>query len=85
MNAENFKQVFLPLHPKLYRIAYRLLENQNDAQDIIQEVYMKLWMIRDECTDIQNTEAYCVTLVKNLCLTQLNKAYTDSDMKEPNN
>lgn len=75
MNAENFKQVFLPLHSKLYRIAYRLLENQNDAQDIIQEVYMKLWMIRDECTDIQNTEAYCVTLVKNLCLTQLNKAY----------
>ena len=28
MDVENFKKVFLPLHPKLFRIAYALVENR---------------------------------------------------------
>lgn len=57
-----------PLHPKLFRIAYALVENKADAKDILQDAYYKLWSRRNELTDIQNPEAFCVTLVKNLCL-----------------
>ena len=35
MDVENFKKVFLPLHPKLFRIAYALVENKADAEDIL--------------------------------------------------
>lgn len=68
MDAERFKRLFLPLHPKLYRIAYALVENKADAEDILQEAYCKLWSRRDDLAGIQNPEAFCVTLVKHLCL-----------------
>lgn len=68
MDVEHFKQQFLPFHPKLFRIAYALLENKADAEDILQEAYYKLWSKREELGDIRNPEAFCVTLIKNLCL-----------------
>ena len=57
MDAENFKRKFLLFHPKLFRIAYALVENKADAEDILQDAYFKLWNKRDD-----------LTLVKNLCL-----------------
>lgn len=68
VNANSFKEQFLPLHPKLYRVAYALVENKADAEDILQEAYCKLWNKREELTEIQNPEAFSVTLIKNLCL-----------------
>ena len=51
MDAESFKKEFLPYHRKLYCIAYRLLENAADAEDLVQEAYLKLWDKR-ECLAI---------------------------------
>lgn len=59
--------MFLPCHSKLYGVAYRLLENAEDAEDLIQEAYLKLWSKRNELTVISNPEAFAVTLVKNMC------------------
>ena len=53
MDVDVFKQRFLPFHPKLYRIAYALLDNKADAEDILQDAYCKLWNKRDELGDIQ--------------------------------
>jgi RNA polymerase sigma-70 factor (ECF subfamily) len=66
-DAEQFKRDYLPLHPRLYRLAYALTENSHDAEDILQEAYYKLWKQRKELTHIHNVEAFCYMLVKNLC------------------
>ena len=71
MNAEAFKQRYYPFHPKLYRIAYALLNDATDAEDVLQDAYCKLWIKRNELVAIQQPEAYCVTLVRNLCLSLL--------------
>ena len=76
MDVDVFKQRFLPFHPKLYRIAYALLDNKADAEDILQDAYCKLWNKRDELGDIQNPEAFSITLVKN-------PAYTRTDRTAP--
>lgn len=68
MDVESFKRKFLRYHPKLFRIAYALVENKADAEDILQEAYFKLWNKRNELPVIDNPEAFCITLVKNLCL-----------------
>lgn len=68
MDAESFKRQYLPFHPKLYRIAFALLDNKADAEDILQETYYKLWDKKEELTNIRNPEAFAVTLIKNLCL-----------------
>lgn len=67
MDAEHFKKEFLPFHRKLYHVAFRLLENEADAEDLVQEAYLKLWDKREGLTVISNPEAFSVTLVKNMC------------------
>lgn len=79
MDAESFKRMFLPCHAKLYGVAYRLLENAEDAEDLIQEAYLKLWSKREELTLISNPEAFAVTLVKNMCFDLLRSGKYLSD------
>lgn len=68
MDAVTFKEKYIPYHQKLYRVAYRLLEDACDAEDVVQEAYIKLWNKRDELILVDNSEAYCVILLRNLCL-----------------
>ena len=83
MDAAEFKQQFLPYHRKLYRVAFRLTGNPQDAEDMVQEAYLKLWNKRDELADVLNTEAYCVTLIKNLCYDVLRRSQPDEDGRPP--
>lgn len=83
MDATKFKQQFLPCHPKLYRIAFRMMGNSQDAEDMVQEAYLKLWKKRDELVDILNIEAYCVTLIKNICYDVLRGSHLDEDSRPP--
>lgn len=71
MDAESFKKEFLPYHRKLYFIAYKLLENAADAEDMVQEAYLKLWDKRDGLAVISNPEAFSVALIRNMCLDLL--------------
>jgi len=68
MTAEGFKEKYIPYHQKMYRVAYRLLEDNYDAEDMVQEAYIKLWNKRDELNHIDNIESYCIVLLRNLCL-----------------
>ena len=77
MPASLFKQLLLPLYPRLQRVALRMLGNVEDAEDMVQEVYMKLWGKREELPDVQNMEAYCVALTKNICIDRLRLAEVD--------
>ena len=80
MDANDFKRKFLPYHRKLYRAAFHLMGNAQDAEDMVQEAYLKLWKRRDELpADIANLEAYCVTLVKHVCHDALRLAHLEED------
>ncbi len=79
MNADEFKALFLPLHARLYRTAYALLWNAQDAEDIVQDAYLKLWRKRDELDIRTNPEAYCVSLIRRLCLDQLRSSRHEAE------
>jgi RNA polymerase sigma-70 factor (ECF subfamily) len=84
MNAEEFKQQYYPFHSKLYRVAYAFLNNAEDAEDILQDTYCKLWIKRDELAGVRQPEAFCVTLIKNLCMDFLKspKNQINADLTE---
>jgi len=75
MDAEAFKKVFLPYHKKLYRIAYRIVNEA--ADDVVQEAYIKLWNKRHELPDVKNTEAFAVIILRNTCLDYLRTTKND--------
>ena len=77
MDAETFKKVFLPYHQKLYRVAYRIVQDAANAEDIVQETFIKLWNKRGDMQDIENTEAFSIIILRNTCLDHLRKTKND--------
>ena len=50
-----------------------MLESQADAEDAVQDLFIKLWGNRDQLDTVLNFKAYCTTLMKNLCIDKLRK------------
>ena len=84
MDAREFKQRFMPHYKLLYRVAYHLTGNAQDAQDLLQDMYLKLWQKRDELPDAAMKEAYLVTMIRRLFLDQrrLKHVNTSAELKE---
>lgn len=71
MTDRAFHTVWLPLQGQFYRIAFYLLENEADAKDAVQELYLKLWTLRDHLELIREPAAYGSLLMKNLCIDRI--------------
>src|SRR5438093_11412364 len=64
--------IFDPLRPRLIRIAYRMLGSVADAEDVVQEAFLR-WMHADRDA-VREPEAYLRRMVTRLCLDQLKSA-----------
>ncbi|WP_026614825.1 sigma-70 family RNA polymerase sigma factor [Ensifer aridi] len=63
---------FDPLRPKLMRVAYRMLGSVADAEDMVQEAFIR-WMRADRAA-VREPEAFLRRTVTRLCLDQLKSA-----------
>lgn len=68
MDGNEFKSRFLPFTKLIYNISFAITRDKEDAEDIVQEVFEKLWKSRDSLTSILNDEAYITTVAKNMAL-----------------
>ncbi|MEZ5072005.1 MAG: RNA polymerase sigma factor [Bacteroidales bacterium] len=73
MKSSTFKLLVMPYSDRLYRMAYRLMENREEAEDVVQDVYMKLWTMRRELETYQSIEALAVRITRNQCLDHLRR------------
>ena len=71
MNPERFKAEVVPLREKLFHIALRMLEEPQDAEDAVQEAFLKLWHIRDSLDGYDSVAAFATTVTKNICVDKL--------------
>jgi RNA polymerase sigma-70 factor (ECF subfamily) len=63
---------FNPMRPKLMRVAYRMLGSVADAEDVLQEAFIR-WMEADRA-EVREPEAFLRRMVTRLCLDQLKSA-----------
>jgi RNA polymerase sigma-70 factor (ECF subfamily) len=61
----------MPAKNKLFRFALRFLGNEDEAKDVVQEVLIKVWNGREKMNEVQNWEAWCMRITKNLSLDRL--------------
>ena len=70
--SEDAAADFSPLRPMLIRVAYRMLGSVADAEDMVQEAFLR-WMKVDR-TEVREPEAFLRRTVMHLCLDQLKSA-----------
>ena len=74
MTQKQFHSEYLTLSADLYRVAFYILESRAEAEDAVQDTYLKLWELRDSLDQVRSPRAYSVTLLRNICLDRLRKA-----------
>jgi RNA polymerase sigma-70 factor (ECF subfamily) len=71
MTPQDFKILVFPLKNKLYRFSKRILDDPEEAKDIVQEVFIKLWKKGDGLMEYKSIEALAMVTTRNLCLDKL--------------
>lgn len=71
MELTEYKTLILPLKDKLYRFARQITQHDGEAQDIVQEVFIRLWEKRNVLKQYKNVEALAMVITKNLSLDYL--------------
>jgi RNA polymerase sigma-70 factor, ECF subfamily len=65
-----------PYRSRLLGLAYRMLGSRSDAEDVVQDAYLRF----AGAQDVQNPEAFLVTVVTRLCLDRLKSAKTQREI-----
>jgi len=89
MIARDFKTNILPVSKKLLRFATHFLKDEDEAKDVVQDVFLKLWQKRDDLEIVENIEAFAMRMTRNRCLDVIRanrtipiSAETDRKLKE---
>jgi len=77
MSKEKMKALDLPFKDKLYRFALNIVGNTFDAEDIMQELMIKIWNRMDQFNEIDNKEAWCMTVTRNMAIDKTRNKKTN--------
>jgi RNA polymerase sigma-70 factor (family 1) len=65
LTEEKFAQVYKALWEKLYCVGYNHLRDKSLTQELVQDVFVKLWLNRAEIKHVNDVEAYLSTALRN--------------------
>lgn len=68
-----FKKIYDTYFSRTYAFSFYVLHSRELAQEVVQEVMLKLWQMGFEVLDIQNLEAYLKTLAKRRAIDVLRR------------
>lgn len=66
-----FDEIYLRYSPVIYKTALRFLQNDMRAADLVQELFVKVWIDREKFKEINNLKAYLITISRNLSIRYL--------------
>lgn len=82
MDSKEFSQVVMPHSRRMFAVAFRYLQRPEEAEDLLQDVMMKLWQIRDNLPPDKELLPFLLTVVRNLCLDRLRSRQIKDDTIE---
>lgn len=71
MELEKFKSEVVSIRSKLLSQARNMLLNEDDAEDAVQETYLKLWNLRSQLAQHPNAAGFAMQTLKNVCIDRL--------------
>ena len=83
MRIEEFNNMVANLKDKMYRVAFRIVRDHEEARDVVQDALVKIWNKRNLLEDVDNKDAYCITITRNMGIDKLrSKKMETSDISE---
>lgn len=71
MQSDRTIQIIDTFKAKLYRYAMSILGKPMDAEDVIQELMIRVWNQKEKFVALNNPEAWCMTVTRNLAIDKL--------------
>jgi RNA polymerase sigma-70 factor (family 1) len=65
LSEEEFSEIYRAFWKKLYGMSYNYVRDKTVAQELVQDVFVKLWVKRSEIRQIEDAEAYLFTCLRN--------------------
>lgn len=81
-NDKAFRQLFYTYHQPLAMHVFRLTQSVELAEEIVQDVFLKIWTNRETLTEVRNFRAYLFVVSKNQTLNALRKLAKERDNKK---
>ncbi len=63
---ETFRELVENTHSRVYRVAFTLLESQHEAEEVVQETFVRAWERLDELRDPSATTSWLLKIAGNL-------------------
>lgn len=82
MTYEEFCSTWIPLGESLLPAAAGILGSLDDAEDVLQDLYVKLWRQRDTLDSVHNPSGYAMRVLKNMCVDFLRAKRPDVPLPE---
>jgi len=70
-NSQASKEVIRLLSSPAYSLAWKILGKKEDAEDVVQEAFIRLWKSADAFSGKSGLTTYFYTIVSNLCLDRI--------------
>lgn len=70
-------EIYALYHARIFRFSIAYLKNENDAYDIVQDVFVKMWEARFALKPDTNFDAFIFTIAKNTVLSLFRKRLSE--------
>ena len=81
-NEEAFMVLYNKYHRKIYNAALKMLQSEDLAQDVTQDVFLKIWEIRESLNPEKNFEAFISVICRNAIFDKFKKAACEEALKQ---
>jgi RNA polymerase sigma-70 factor (ECF subfamily) len=77
-----FDQIYHVYSHKLYSFVFRILKDEADSDDIVQEVFIKIWELREKLDDHKLLNSFIFTIAYNNSISLIRKKISSSKYRE---
>lgn len=84
IDSTEFNRIVLPHSHKIFAVAYRFMQQAEEAEDVVQDIFIKLWQKREELPPGDRLLPFILVMTRNLCIDRLRTRHdTERDDKIP--
>lgn len=81
-DISSFEELFRSYYLQMKRYTLHFIQNEEEANDLVQDVFLQLWSKRDSINDNKNEVAFMFTLLRNKCLNSIKKKVIEGKYME---